>query len=72
MQKLSGEALRVLAHAAKGGHGRQRWTIGVPADKGSGGEPGEGGLKKARKAITLGKSKSVATPSLLNVHARTG
>ena len=31
----------------------------------------KGVLRKARKAITLGKSKSIATPSLLNVHART-
>ena len=36
------------------------------------GSQAKGVSRKARKAITLGKSKSVSTPSLLNVHARTG
>ena len=31
----------------------------------------KGVLRKARKAITLGKSKSITTPLLLNIHART-
>ena len=38
MRELPSKALRVLAHAAEGGRGRQRWTVGVPEGEGSGGE----------------------------------
>ena len=38
MQKLSGEALWVLACAAEGGSRRERWTVGVPACEDGGGE----------------------------------
>ena len=38
MRELPSEALWMLACAAEGGCGRQRWTVRVPEGKGSGGE----------------------------------
>ena len=49
MQKLPGETLWVFARAAEGGHGRQRWTVGVPTDKGGSGESDEGAGKEGPK-----------------------
>ena len=49
MQELPSEALWVCTRAAEGGHGRQRWTVRVPTDKGDGGEPDEGGVEEAQE-----------------------
>ena len=39
MRELPSEALWVLARAAEGGRGRQRWAVGVPEGEGGRGEP---------------------------------
>ena len=49
MQELPSEALWVFAHAAEGGHGRQRWTIRVPTYKGDSGESDEGGFEEGQE-----------------------
>ena len=49
MQKLPSEALWVLARAAEGSRGSQRWTFGVPAGEGSGGKPGERGVEEGQE-----------------------
>ena len=49
MRELLSEALRVLACATEGSRGRQRWTFGVPAGKGSGGKPGERGVEEGQE-----------------------
>ena len=49
MRELPSEALRVLARAAKGSRGRQRWTFGVPAGEGGGGKPGKRGVKEGQE-----------------------
>ena len=46
MQKLLGKTLQVFTCAAEGGHGRQRWTVGVPTDEGSGGRESDEGAGK--------------------------
>ena len=38
MRELPSEALQVLARAAEGGRGSQRWTVGVPEGEGGRGE----------------------------------
>ena len=47
--KLSGEALRVLTRATEGGCGTQRWTFGVPAGKGGGGQSDEGDVEEGQE-----------------------
>ena len=49
MRELLSKALRVLTRAAKGSRGRQRWTFGVPADKGGGGKPGKRGVEEGQE-----------------------
>ena len=50
MRKLPSEALWVLARAAEGGRGRQRWTVGVPEGEGGGGESaGKGGVEEGQE-----------------------
>ena len=49
MRELLGETLQVFAHAAKGGHGRQRWTIGLPTDEGSSRESDKGGYEEGQE-----------------------
>ena len=49
MQELPSEALQVLARAAEGSHGRQRWTFRVPAGEGGGGKPGERGVEEGQE-----------------------
>ena len=49
MRELLSEALWVLARAAEGSHGRQRWTVGVPAGEGGGGESDEGNVEKGQE-----------------------
>ena len=54
MQKLSGKTLWVFACAAEGGHGRQRWTVGVPTDKGGSRESDKGAGKEGLKDHYVG------------------
>ena len=54
MQELLSEALRVFTRATKGGHGRQRRTIGVPTDEGDGRESDEGGFKEGQEGHHIG------------------
>ena len=54
MQELLSKALRVFAHAAKGGCGRQRWTIRVPTNEGDGGESDEGGFEEGQEGHHIG------------------
>ena len=49
MQKLPGETLWVFTHAAERDHGRQRWTVRVPTDKGGGRESNEGAGKEGQE-----------------------
>ena len=49
MRELPSKALRVLARAAEGTHGSQRWTVRVPAGKGSGGESDEGNVEEGQE-----------------------
>ena len=49
MRELPSEALWVLARAAKGGRGKQRWIFRVPAGKASGGKPGERGVEEGQE-----------------------
>ena len=49
MRELLSKALRVFARATKGGHGRQRWTIRVPTDKGNGGESDKGRFEEGQE-----------------------
>ena len=50
MCKLLGEALWVLTRTAKGGHGRQRWSVGIAEGKdGRGESAGKGGYGESDK-----------------------
>ena len=49
MRELPSKALWVFARAAEGGHGRQRWTVGVPTDEGNCGESDEGGFEEGQE-----------------------
>ena len=49
MRELLGETLWVFTRAAEGGCGREMWTIGVPTDKGSGGESNKGVGKEGQE-----------------------
>ena len=49
MRELPSEALWVLACAAEGGRGRQRWAVGVPEGKGGGGESDEGHVEEGQE-----------------------
>ena len=54
MRELPSETLRVFACAAEGGHGRQRWIIGVPEGKGGGGESDERGYEEGQEGHHIG------------------
>ena len=49
MRELPSEALRVLARAAEGGRGRQRWATGVPEGEGGGGKSDEGHVEEGQE-----------------------
>ena len=54
MRELPSETLWVFAHAAEGGHGRQRWIIGVPTDEGGDGKSDERGHEEGQEGHHVG------------------
>ena len=63
MRELPNEALQVLACATKGGRGRERWTFGVPAGEGGGGESDEGDVKEGQEGPHSSQVKICFYPS---------